>query len=103
MKATTTAIDLAASSKETLLRIGEAVTEATKRLAELTSHPDAKTPRHATAIVQIQEAMKFADATRKTVARLAGAGLSLQPKAAIELGELELAALSYGMLPVDAS
>lgn len=102
MKATTTALDLAKSSKEALERIMPAVTDATKRLAELSTHPEAKSARIVTAITQIQEALKFADVARKTVTRLAGAGLAMQPQATIELNELEIAAISYGVVQMEA-
>ena len=98
MKATLTALELAKASRDCLRRINGALEEATKRLSQLTQeHP--VTPRIATAIEQIQTAMKTADTTKKVASRIAFAALCTGPEAVFELGDIELATLSYGIEP----
>lgn len=100
MKATTTAIDLAKSAKETMLRVNEAMATATKRLAELDSGSKIDKRVNA-AISQIHDAMKFAEVTARSVKVMASCALALQGHAVVELTDYEVAALSYGLLADD--
>ncbi len=99
MKATLTAIQLADAGNETLKRASVAMQEGIKRLSELGDLPEVerRLPRVQTSVDQIQTAMKTADIAAKTVRRLCLAALAISTTAQIELGDLELAALAYGL------
>ncbi len=96
MKAQLTALECAISARNALKRVNEAIDAATKRLAELNKLED-KTTRIVGAIETIQAAMRTADNAHKVARRVALAALAIDPKSTVELGEVELAALAYGL------
>lgn len=96
MKVTLSSLECAKSARDALKRVGTAMDDATKRLAELTKK-EPPSMRDTVAIEQIQAALKTADLVFKATRRIALAAASVGSEAVVELGDTELAALSYGL------
>ncbi len=98
MKATALSIEIAKSAKDALVRINAAIEAANKRAKELLADKEAlSTPRIQTAIAQIQTAITAANETHQTLRRIALGCLVLGSGSTVDLTELEILALTFGL------